>query len=311
MFGVSIVIPVFNSTESLIAVVHACQQTMLQIQMDYEILLVDDGSSKVTWHTISGIAKSDPKVTGVRLGRNYGQHSALLAGVRAAKYEYVITIDDDLQNPPDQIPVVLEPLLKGSADVVYGVPMETAHSGWRRLSGKWVRGLLTKALGVQEAADLSSFRGFKTGLRQGFAVNLGPGVSLDALLAWTTNQFTAVPVRHAERQHGSSNYSLKKLFRFALDTVTGYTTVPLRIVSVLGFVTAGFGFLLMSFFVLLPFFQGISVQGFPFLASTIILFAGIQLITLGVVGEYLSRMHFRVMNKPEYFVIETVTHDSL
>jgi len=311
MPGVSIVIPVFNSTDSISTVVHECHKTFLGLGHDYEILLVDDGSSKITWQTVSGVVESDPKVTGLRLGRNYGQHSALLAGVRAARFEYIITIDDDLQNPPDQIPIVLEPLLSGSADVVYGVPMDTAHSGWRRLSGRWVRGLLTKALGVQEAADLSSFRGFKASLRQGFAVNLGPGVSLDALLAWTTNQFTAVPVRHEERQHGNSNYSIKKLFRFALDTVTGYTTVPLRIVSILGFATAGFGFLLMSFFVLLPFFQGVSVQGFPFLASTIILFAGIQLITLGVVGEYLSRMHFRVMNKPEYFIIEAVTHDSL
>jgi len=311
MHGVSIVIPVFNSNESLTSVVDECHKTMLGLILDYEILLVDDGSSKLTWQTVNGLVESDSKVTGLRLGRNFGQHSALLAGVRAARYDYTITLDDDLQNPPDQIPVLLEPLFKNSTDVVYGVPRETAQSGWRRLSGRWVRGVLTKALGVPEAADLSSFRGFKTSLRDGFAVNLGPGVSLDALLAWTTNKFSSVEVHHAEREHGTSNYSLKKLIRFALDTVTGYTTVPLRVVSILGFATAGFGFLLMSFFVLLPFFQGVSIQGFPFLASTIILFAGIQLITLGVVGEYLSRMHFRVMNKPEYFVIETATHDSL
>ncbi len=311
MPAVSIVIPVFNSDQSLPTVVSECHQIMTTLGIDYEILLVDDGSSAFTWQTVNSLVESDPRVAGLRLGRNFGQHSALLAGVRKAKFEFTITIDDDLQNPPDQIPLLLEPLFNNSADVVYGVPLETAQSGWRRLSSKWIRGLLTKTLGVPEAADLSSFRGFKTNLREGFAVNLGPGVSLDALLAWTTNKFTSVEVTHAERMHGTSNYSLRKLIRFALDTVTGYTTVPLRIVSVLGFATAGFGFLLMSFFVLLPFFQGVSIQGFPFLASTIILFAGIQLITLGVVGEYLSRMHFRVMNKPEYFVIETVTHDPL
>ncbi len=311
MPGVSIVIPVFNSNESLPTVVEECHKTMIELGFEYEILLVDDGSSELTWQTVNSLVESHSKVTGLRLGRNFGQHSALLAGVRAARYEYTVTIDDDLQNPPDQIPILLEPLFKNAVDVVYGVPLEAAQSGWRRLSGRWVRGVLAKALGVPEAADLSSFRGFKTSLREGFAVNLGPGVSLDALLAWTTNKFTSVGVNHAERRYGTSNYSLKKLVHFALDTVTGYTTVPLRIVSVLGFATAGFGFLLMSFFVLLPFFLGLTIQGFPFLASTIIFFAGIQLITLGVVGEYLSRMHFRVMNKPEYFVIETVTHDSL
>jgi glycosyltransferase involved in cell wall biosynthesis len=311
MPSVSIVIPVFNSELSLGIVVAECHKVMIDQGYDYEILLVDDGSSELTWRTVNSLALSDPEVTGLRLGRNFGQHSALLAGVRAARFEYTVTIDDDLQNPPNQIPLLLSALMSNTTDVVYGVPRETAHAGWRRLSSRWVRQILTKALGVPEAADLSSFRCFKTSLREGFAVNLGPGVSLDALLAWTTNKFTSVKVNHAERMHGDSNYSLKKLMRFALDTVTGYTTLPLRIVSVLGFATAGFGFLLMFFFVLLPFFQGITIQGFPFLASTIILFAGIQLITLGVVGEYLSRMHFRVMNKPEYFVIETVTHDPI
>lgn len=310
MTAVSIVIPVFNSTHSLPLVVDECHRVMSELDFDYEILLVDDGSGARTWETINNLVESNSKVAGLRLGRNFGQHSALLAGIRAATFDFTITIDDDMQNPPDQIPLLLGPLLESEADVVYGVPVETAQSGWRRVSGKWMRGALSKILGVSEAADLSSFRAFRTSLRDGFNVNLGPGVSLDALLTWTTDKFTSVEVVHLERQHGSSNYSLRKLIRFAIDNITGYTTVPLRAVSALGFATALFGFILMTFFVLLPFFMGLTIQGFPFIASIIILFSGIQLITLGVVGEYLSRMHFRVMNKPEYFVVEWSRHDS-
>ena len=304
---VSVVVPVYRSSATLPILVERIGRALGGDA--YEIILVEDAGGDETWLTVANLVAHNPNVTGLRLGRNAGQHSALLAGVRAAKYERTVTIDDDLQNPPEEIPRLLKALEETGADVVYGVPKETAQSGWRKGSGWLVRRTMKSALGVDEVVNMSSFRAFRTSLRDAFDVRLGPGVSLDALLAWGSNRFDAIEVRHDERAVGRSNYSLTRLARFAIDTLTGYTTVPLRIVSALGFATAAFGLLLMLVFVMVPFVRGISIQGFPFLASTIILFSGIQLVTLGVMGEYLSRMHFRIMNKPEYVVAERIGPD--
>jgi len=278
---------------------------MHSLQRDFEIILVDDGSGSETWFVVKELAAVYPQVRGKRLGRNFGQHSAILAGVRGAIFPLTVTLDDDLQNPPEEIGNLIS-ILDNSprVDVVYGVPEASAQSLWRRKSGEWIRSLLARTMGIGEAAKFSSFRAFRTKLRDGFDARLGPGVSIDALLAWSTNSFKAVTVEHQERVFGKSNYSIRKLLRFALDTLTGYSTVPLRLASILGLATATAGIFLLLVFVLLPFLRGVSVQGFPFLASTIILFSGIQLISLGVIGEYLARMHFRVMQKPEYVVIE-------
>jgi undecaprenyl-phosphate 4-deoxy-4-formamido-L-arabinose transferase len=248
----------------------------------------------------------------MRLGRNYGQHSAILAGIRSAKFPITVTLDDDLQNPPEEISKLVELLVDSNVfDVVYGVPELVAQSNWRRISGVWIRRVLGKTMGVGEATKLSSFRAFRTKLRDGFESSLGPGVSIDSLLAWTTDSFGSVTVDHKSRSNGKSNYSFRKLLFFAVDTITGYSTLPLRIASIIGLVTAAGGLVLLAFFVLWPVFRGNSVEGFPFLASTIILFSGIQLITLGVIGEYLGRMHFRIMKKPEYFVAEDSEIDSI
>lgn len=302
--AVSVVVPVYRSTGTLDELVRRIAAVLNDV--DHEVILVEDASGDDTWLTVAKLAAQQPNVTGLRLGRNAGQHSALLAGVRSARYEVTVTIDDDLQNPPEEIPLLLEALEATDSDVVYGVPREVAQAGWRKGSGWIVRRAMKTTLGVQEVVNMSSFRAFRTSLRDAFDVRIGPGVSLDSLLAWGSNRFTAVEVRHDERAQGTSHYSLGRLIRFAMDTVTGYTTVPLRAVSGIGFATAGVGMILMIAFVLVPFLQGISVQGFPFLASTIILFSGIQLVTLGVIGEYLARMHFRIMNKPEYVVAERV-----
>lgn len=305
IMSVSVVVPAFRSSGTLNELTDRIDATLHDIE--HEIIFVEDGSGDSTWSEIVLLARANPRVVGLRLGRNAGQHSALLAGVRNARYDVTVTIDDDLQNPPEEIPSLLAKLRDSGADVVYGVPTSPAQAGWRRNSGWLVRRSMRTALGVEEVVNMSSFRAFRTGLRDAFDVRIGPGVSLDALLAWGTSDFVAVPVKHEERAVGRSNYSVRKLWHFAFDTLTGYTTVPLRAVSTVGFLTAGFGLFLMVVFVLVPFFQGRSLQGFPFLATTIILFAGIQLVTLGIIGEYLARMHFRIMNKPEYVIAQRVS----
>ena len=272
---------------------------------DYEVILVDDGSADDTWGTITDLSIRWPRVTGVRLGRNYGQHNALVAGIREASMPVTVTIDDDLQNPPEEIPQLVDALLRENLDVVYGVPEQVEQPFPRRFAGRIIRQSLRRGLSVESAPDVSSFRAFRTNNRDAFPRDLGSNVSLDALLTWGGSRYGSVTVRHDPRAVGTSNYTLGKLLRFAIDTTTGYSTAPLQAASILGLVTAFFGLMILVFVVGRRFITGESVPGFPFLAASIAIFSGVQLLTLGVIGEYLARMHFRVMGKPTYVIRET------
>lgn len=304
--GVSVVVPVFRSTTTLPQLLSRVRAT-LGPHGDFEIVLVDDGSPAETWAVVASLAKADPACIGVRLSRNYGQHSALVAGVRRARYPITVTLDDDLQNPPEEIPLLVEALLSGNLDVVYGVPHGIQQSLSRRIAARLTRKALSQGLGQESATDMSSFRAFRTRLREAFASDIGTNVSLDALLTWGAASFGSVVVRHDPRAQGSSSYTFRKLLRFAIDTTTGYSTLPLQFASLLGFATSFLGFLSLLWVVMVPLIVGRRVEGFPFLASTIAIFSGVQLLTLGVIGEYLARMHFRVMRKPTYLISEVAS----
>jgi undecaprenyl-phosphate 4-deoxy-4-formamido-L-arabinose transferase len=300
--GLSIVVPVFRSEKTLNELVNRITNSISDKPV--EIILVDDASGDGTWITICSIARQNSMVTGIRLGRNSGQHGALLAGVRAAKFQTVVTLDDDLQNPPEEINKLIDALVPG-VDVVYGVSTEVKQNFYRRAGSKLVRKFFASALGFNSAVSMSSFRTFRTVLREGFNTALGPNVSLDALLTWSTTRFTVVEVKHDERKVGDSHYTFRKLVRFMIDMATGYSALPLRLASALGFLTISFGAVLLVYVIGRPIITGERVQGFPMLASTIIIFSGVQIFLLGILGEYIGRMHFRVMNKPTYMVAET------
>jgi glycosyltransferase involved in cell wall biosynthesis len=302
------VVPVYRSTDSLIALVDRLDEAFAHLG-DYEVILVDDGSPAETWAVITELAARSNRVRGFRLGRNFGQHSALVAGVRQARFPIVVTLDDDLQNPPEEIPRLIAALEERDLDVVYGVPERMEQSLPRRLAGRITRKSLGSGLGQESALEFSSFRAFRTRIREAFASDVGTNVSLDALLTWGASRFGSVAVRHDPRAMGTSNYTYRRLLRFAVDTTTGYSTAPLQFASILGLATAFLGFLSLLWVVIYPLVVGRTVQGFPFLASTIAIFSGVQLLTLGIIGEYLSRMHFRVMRKPTYVISQVAGTD--
>ncbi len=301
--GVSVVVPVFRSGPTLKPLVDRIATTLSGVP--HEVILVDDGSPPETWRAVSQLARNDDRVVGVRLGRNFGQHNALVAGVRHAAFDVVVTLDDDLQNPPEEIPKLLAALVD-DIDVVYGVAPTAAQDRWRRMAGSVIRWAMAGVLGAQDAARMSAFRAFRTDLRAAFSGEIGPSVSLDALLSWGTSRFSSVDVEHHERAEGRSNYSFRSLVRFAVDTATGYSSVPLQVATSLGLAAAVFGFGVLLWVLGRVLISGTAVPGFAFLASTIAIFAGAQLLTLGIVGEYLARIHFRVMRKPTYVVGELV-----
>jgi len=303
--GLSVIVPVYRSERTLQKLVDRVSASVGW--QDFEIVLVDDASEDGTWKEISAISKVNSNVKGLRLGRNSGQHGALLAGVRVAGFATIVTLDDDLQNPPEEISKLLSALAP-EIDVVYGVSTKVKQNIYRRLVSKIARKFFSSTLGFSSAVSMSSFRAFRTDLRTGFDSSLGPNISLDALLTWSTSRFTTTEVAHDQRAEGKSHYTFRKLVRFMIDMATGYSTLPLRMASTLGFATVAFGLVLLIFVVSKPLLTGGTVPGFPLLASSITIFSGVQIFLLGVLGEYIGRMHFRVMNKPTYMIAETTSN---
>ena len=300
--AISVLVPTYNSPETLLAVVERIRK-LPWFTPESEVVFIDDGNADKTWSILLEIARVHPFVRAIRLSRNVGQHAALLAGVREARHSVIATLDDDLQNPPEELAHLLK-ALTDDVDVVYGVPRKIKQPMWRSVTSVAAKRMMQKALGFSSAIDISSFRVFRSQLGDGFDNDLGPGVSLDALLSWSTSRFTSVEVEHHERKTGKSNYNFWKLFRFMLDTVTGFSTVPLRLATGLGLTTIALSVGVLIWVLGRPLITGESVPGFPFLAATIAIFSGTQLLVLGVIGQYIGRMHFRVMNKPTYTIAE-------
>lgn len=307
-FSLSVVVPVYNSEDMLETLVQRVTRVMEGLTPAYEILLINDGSRDRSWERITALTAVYPAVRGINLMRNYGQHNALLCGLRSARHEVVVTLDDDLQNPPEEIPKLLAELERGF-DVVYGTPQKQQHGLWRNLASTFTRLALQSTMGVQNARNASAYRAIRTQLRQAFSSYQSPFVILDVLLTWGTTRFSAIPVRHEPRQMGTSNYTFRMLVRHAINMITGFTIVPLQLASLLGFSFAIFGVLILIYVIARYLIQGGSVPGFPFLASTIAIFSGVQLFALGIIGEYLARMHFRLMEKPTYVIRNTTEQD--
>ena len=306
MSSVSIVIPVYGAEQSLRELHRRLIAVLEREAEDFEIVFVEDCGGDGSWELIAELAAADERVRGLRLSRNYGQHSALLCGVRAASKDIVVTVDDDLQNPPEEIPKLLAKLADGY-DIVYGTPANRRqHSLFRNLASFITRLALQSVMNAEIARRASEFRAFRTALRDAFVDYRSPSVNLDVLLAWGTSRFAAVEVRHDARQSGASGYTLRKLIVHAANMMTGFSTLPLQFASVAGFVFALFGFGLLVYVLLRYLIDGSSVPGFPFLASIIAIFSGVQLFALGIIGEYLARMHLRTMERPPYVVGESV-----
>ncbi|MEO5974513.1 MAG: glycosyltransferase [Ilumatobacteraceae bacterium] len=301
--GVSVVVPIYCAANRLASLVQRINSELEGFR-DFEILLIDDGSTDSSWLEITKLAHENSSVVGVRLGRNSGQHAALLAGIRTAKHGVVVTIDDDLQNPPSEIMKLLD-ALTADVDVVYGFSADIRQSIWRRILSKGSRRFLSSALGFKSSIEMSSFRAFRTDLRDSFSQPIGPSVSIDALLTWSTSRFATVEVEHHERMEGKSNYNLRKLIKFMMDTTTSYSALPLRFASLIGSFVMVIGFLLLNWIVGRRIVTGNSVPGFPLLASAITIFSGTQLLMLGVLGEYIGKIHFRSMNKPSYTITQS------
>jgi glycosyltransferase involved in cell wall biosynthesis len=301
--GLSVVVPAYHSARTLAELVARLEPVLRGAADQFEVVLVNDGSRDGTWGVIENLRRQHRWIRGIDLIRNYGQHNALLCGIRASRYDVIVTIDDDLQNPPEEIPTLLAALEPG-VDVVYGAPLSEVHGLWRDLASQVGKIVLQGALGAETARLVGPFRAFRSTVRRAFADYRGSFVNIDVLLTWGTTRFRAVRVRHDVRADGVSNYTFRRLVTHTLNMLTGFSTLPLQLASVLGLGLTLFGLLLLAYVTGRYLIQGAAVPGFAFLATITILFSGAQLATLGIMGEYLARMHVRLLDRPVYVVRE-------
>ncbi len=301
--SISVVVPTYGNEQGLEPLVNDISQTLQRENRTFEILFVNDGSPDATWDAIRRLNGLYPEVRGINLMRNYGQHNALLAGILNARQEVVVTLDDDGQTPPVEIPKLLNKLDEGY-DLVYGARDKEQHGLVRNLASCLTKWLVQYAMRARLARSITSFRAFRTDLLREYPRNGPPAVFIDALLDWSAQKVTSVLVEHRTRGTGKSTFSLAKLVKHAVNMVTGLSVVPLQLAVLLGFLTTLFGLCLFVYVLGSYLLQGSTVPGFTFLAIVILLFSGVQLCVLGIIGEYLSRIYLRLLGKPAFVIKE-------
>jgi glycosyltransferase involved in cell wall biosynthesis len=306
--SLSVVVPVYNSEGTLGDLVNRLGPVLETTGEAFELILVNDGSLDRSWEMALQLAGQHNWIVAINLMRNYGQHNALLCGIRAARCETIVTMDDDLQNPPEEIPRLLTKLEEGY-DVIYGTPLRQQHGLWRGLASTATKLVLQEGIGARTARHVSAFRAFRTRVREAFAGYRGAFVSIDSLLTWGTTSFAAVGVRHEPRSVGASNYTFRKLLAHSMNMMTGFSTLPLRFATYIGFIFTLVGLAVLAVVIFRYFTVGDKVPGFPFLASIIAIFSGAQLFALGIFGEYLGRVFVRITEAPPYIVREAVNRD--
>lgn len=305
MASISLVIPVYNSEESI---QHLCEQLYTELPKitdDFEIIFVNDGSTDKSWECIKKLLDKYSNIVGIDLIRNFGQHNALLVGIRQAKHEVIVTMDDDLQHPPSEIWKLTQALDHGY-DVIYGTNKKLPHGFFRNFSSILIKKVLRRISNNTVPEHISAFRAFKADLKKSFEHYSGTVVSIEVLLTWGTSHFGFVEVEYQKRKYGKSNYNLIKLIGHTLNLLTGFSTYPLRLVSFAGFSFTFLGIGILIYVIGNYIIRGGSVPGFSFLASIVTIFSGIILFSLGVFGEYLAHIFLNTTQRPQSIIRKLV-----
>jgi len=304
--SLSIVIPVYNSANTIASLVG--QLTDLPIEGGHELILVNDGSKDNTAEICESLVyKTCFPVRFINLSRNFGEHNAVMAGLQYALGDYIITMDDDLQNPPSEVVKLFNYAHEHKKDVVYTYYKQKQHSAWRNF-GSWLTNKIANIL-LDKPSDLylCTFRCMNSFLVQQICRYEGPYPYVDGLILQVTQNIGKLEVAHAPRQAGQSSYNLRRLVRLWLNMFLNFSVLPLRISTAVGFLFSAVGFLGTLYVVVDHFFEGTSTPGWSSLMFTLLLFSGVQLLTLGIAGEYLGRLYLTSNKRPQFIVRNVVT----
>jgi undecaprenyl-phosphate 4-deoxy-4-formamido-L-arabinose transferase len=301
----SVVIPLFNDAEILQELHRRVSAVLASLGESYEIVYVDDGSRDNTFGVLSEIYWADPgHVKGVRLLRNFGQHPAVTAGFEQTAGEIIITLDSDLQNPPEELPKLLQKLTEGY-DVVVGWRQVRQDSVWRTVPSKFINWLISRSTGVKLHDYGSMLRVYRREVVQLLNQTQESAKFITALTSWLGVSIAEVPVRHEMATDGQSRYNFRRLFRMTMDLATGYSLVPIQMVTAVGLLMAAVGIASGLFLLGWRIVFNTNTTGLSSFIALMLLLFGIQLAGLGIIGEYIGRIYIEVRRRP-YYLIRTI-----
>jgi undecaprenyl-phosphate 4-deoxy-4-formamido-L-arabinose transferase len=298
---ISIVVPVYNE-ESLVE--ELCSRLKCVgdgLNRSYEILIVDDGSDDGSFEKLQSIKAAGGTLRLIQLTRNFGQQAAVLAGFRMSRGNIIVQLDSDLQNPPEEIPKLLAALTE-DIDLVVTVNKKRQDGLVRVMGSKFLRGFGQVLFGKAVKLNLSSFRVMRRSVIEKIESCRDRSRYMAVLMSWMGLPSVEIEVEHHARKKGATKYSFLTLFKLSWDLVTGYSNFPLRIVTYMGLLGALMGFLMMTFLLYQRMANGILIEGFIVLSAVFAFFAGVQLLSIGFLGEYLGRVHSQVQGRPDYIV---------
>lgn len=298
----SIIVPVFNSSQSLEELFSRIDGTMSGLRKTYRVIFVDDASHDSSWKKLLKLQKENSdRVTVIRLARNFGQHNATLCGIAQADGEFIITIDDDLQHPPEEIVKLTATMKETDADLVYGISGEKKHSAARNM-GSTVIKRSSKHI-FRTKGNGSSFRLMKSALGKNLMNHQINFVYLDEIFNWYTSHIGFAEVEHKKRPFQKSTYTPRSLFSLLTNLVIYYTAIPLKLMVYGGFVSAILSFAIGMFFIYRKIVMDVPL-GFTALIVAILFSTSVILLSLGVIGEYLSRIYMVQNRKPPFAIKE-------
>jgi glycosyltransferase involved in cell wall biosynthesis len=299
---ISVVIPCLNSEQTLGPLVKGTRKILRQSGLrNYEIILVLDGPMKETKKLATELSKLYNEVRYLELTKNFGQHAAIFAGVHSSRFGIILTLDDDGQHLPESIPSLLS-CLTPEIDIVYGTSTGKTHSFWRGLSSKFLRYLLFRFLGIKNSKDISSLRLFRKSLLNGLDLTKISTSFVDIILHWNTNKIMVSKVKIMGQRKGKSNYNFRSLSSLAIKMIIGYSIKPLRVATYVGLIFLAISFLLIINYSYLFLTDQITVPGFTTIAILILVTSSIQLISLGIIGEYIGSVHQKNSNRPLFLI---------
>jgi len=305
MIDISIVIPVYNSEHTINDVVEGITRT-LSNKYEFEIILVNDNSRDNSLETCRTICNKYSFVKAVSFSKNFGQHNALMAGFNYATGQYVICMDDDLQNPPSEMLKLIDTIKNGNYDVVFAEYDELKETFFRRLGSKVNDAMSKKLTDKPEGLYLTSYfimRGF---VREEITKYAGPYPYVAGLIFRITKNIGTVKVKHEERKKGQSNYNIRKLLSLWTNGFTGFSVMPLRIATAAGGAFSLISFLYLIFIIIRKLINSNVNVGWTSLMAVSMFFGGLQLLFLGIIGEYIGRIFLCINNKPQYVIKEKI-----
>ncbi|HEY5656521.1 MAG TPA: glycosyltransferase, partial [Myxococcota bacterium] len=293
----------YNEEANLRQLLDRLKADLEPLTATWRVIFVDDGSRDASWQLITEAARSDERIVGIRLGRNYGQHAAIFAGFSRCNADAVVTLDADLQNPPSEIPRLLEALDQGY-DVVGGWRQQRHDSIFRRFASYWMNRLISTATGVSLRDYGCMLRAYRMDVVRMMRESGEISSYIPALAHCFTDRMTEIPVAHAERSEGRSRYSFAKLLRLLLDLLTGFSMFPLRAPSPFGVSMAlgGLGFAALLLVLRLAFGASWAAEGVFSLFAVLFVFVGAQFLAFGLLGEYIGRIYDEVRRRPQYVI---------